>query len=149
VSENDEKTRVTQVVQAPPPEQGTGNDCVVVIYAAEQGLLNYDGIRVYEKWINDLGDEQRPTGELPGIVPSSGWGYEWGNGPAWDSAFLLIPWYLYEYYGDPSSLKAQRYNRVHLRRTPRRNPAGQQCNKGQQQRSRSKRCQIGRTHAKE
>ena len=23
----------------PPPEQGTGNDCVVVIYAAEQGLL--------------------------------------------------------------------------------------------------------------
>jgi len=39
VSENDEKTRVTQVVQAPPPEQGTGNDCVVVIYAAEAGLL--------------------------------------------------------------------------------------------------------------
>ena len=39
VSENDEKTRVTQVVQAPPPEQGTGNDCVVVIYAAEPGLL--------------------------------------------------------------------------------------------------------------
>jgi len=39
VSENDEKTRVTQVVQAPPPDQGTGNDCVVVIYAAEQGLL--------------------------------------------------------------------------------------------------------------
>ncbi len=39
MSENDEKTRVTQVVQAPPPEQGTGNDCVVVIYAAEPGLL--------------------------------------------------------------------------------------------------------------
>jgi two-component system cell cycle response regulator len=39
VSENDEKTRVTQVVQAPPPDQGSGNDCVVVIYAAEQGLL--------------------------------------------------------------------------------------------------------------
>ena len=39
MSENDEKTRVTQVVQAPPPEQGTGNDCVVVIYAAEAGLL--------------------------------------------------------------------------------------------------------------
>jgi len=39
VSENDEKTRVTQVVQAPPPDQGTGNDCVVVIYAAEPGLL--------------------------------------------------------------------------------------------------------------
>ncbi len=41
-----------------------------------------------------------PTGELPGIVPTSGWGYNWGNGPAWDSAFLLIPYYLYEYCGD-------------------------------------------------
>ena len=27
------------------------------------------------------------SGELPGIVPTSGWGYKWGNGPAWDSAF--------------------------------------------------------------
>jgi two-component system, cell cycle response regulator len=39
VSENDEKTRVTQVVQAPPPDQPAGNDCVVVIYASEPGLL--------------------------------------------------------------------------------------------------------------
>jgi alpha-L-rhamnosidase len=68
--------------------------------AAEFGLLHYDSAGVYAKWINDLGDEQRPTGELPGIVPSSGWGYEWGNGPAWDSAFLLIPWYCYIYDGD-------------------------------------------------
>jgi diguanylate cyclase (GGDEF)-like protein len=39
LSESDEKTRVTQVVQAPPPDQTPGNDCVVVIYAAEAGLL--------------------------------------------------------------------------------------------------------------
>jgi len=39
LSESDEKTRVTQVVQAPPPDQTPGNDCVVVIYAAEPGLL--------------------------------------------------------------------------------------------------------------
>jgi two-component system, cell cycle response regulator len=39
VSENDEKTRVTQVVQAPPPDQPAGNDCVVIIYAQEPGLL--------------------------------------------------------------------------------------------------------------
>ena len=72
--------------------------------AAEQGLLNYAPAAVYAKWINDLGDEQRPTGELPGIVPTSGWGYKWGNGPAWDSAFLLIPFYLYEYCGDTKVL---------------------------------------------
>jgi alpha-L-rhamnosidase len=59
---------------------------------------------VYTKWINDLGDEQRASGELPGIVPTSGWGYKWGNGPAWDSAFLLIPFYLYQYCGDTKVL---------------------------------------------
>ena len=39
MSEYDEKTRVTQVVQAPPPEEGASNDCLVVIYTAEPGLL--------------------------------------------------------------------------------------------------------------
>lgn len=73
--------------------------------AAEQGLFNYAPIAVYTKWIRDLDDEQKPTGELPGIVPTSGWGYAWGNGPAWDSAYLLIPWYVYEYCGDANLLK--------------------------------------------
>lgn len=73
--------------------------------AAEQALFNYAPVSVYAKWINDLGDEQQPTGKLPGIVPTSGWGYAWGNGPAWDSAFLLIPFYLYEYCGDTRVLR--------------------------------------------
>lgn len=73
--------------------------------AAEQGIYNYMPASIYTKWINDLGDEQKPTGQLPGIVPSAGWGYEWGNGPAWDSAFPLIPLYLYEFYGDAKPLR--------------------------------------------
>jgi diguanylate cyclase (GGDEF)-like protein len=39
VSEFDEKTRVTQVVQQRMPDESTGNDCVVVIYTKEPGLL--------------------------------------------------------------------------------------------------------------
>jgi diguanylate cyclase (GGDEF)-like protein len=39
LSEFDEKTRVTQVVQAPAQQESTGNDCVVVIYTKEPGLL--------------------------------------------------------------------------------------------------------------
>ncbi|HVZ30839.1 MAG TPA: GGDEF domain-containing protein, partial [Polyangiaceae bacterium] len=35
----DEKTRVTQVSQEAPPEQGRVNDCVVVIYTKEPTLL--------------------------------------------------------------------------------------------------------------
>jgi alpha-L-rhamnosidase len=73
--------------------------------AAEQAIYNFMPAGVYTKWINDLGDEQKPSGQLPGIVPTSGWGYTWGNGPAWDSAFELIPFYLYEYYGDTQPLR--------------------------------------------
>lgn len=72
--------------------------------ACEFGLLNYDSVAFYEKWIQDLADEQRPDGNLPGIVPTGGWGYAWGNGPAWDSAFILIPQYVYEYTGDSTLL---------------------------------------------
>jgi len=73
--------------------------------AAEQGIFNFMPAGIYTKWVNDIGDEQRPAGQLPGIVPTSGWGYAWGNGPAWDSAFALIPFYLYEYYGDAQPLR--------------------------------------------
>ena len=73
--------------------------------AAEQAQFNFFPVTVHQKWINDLGDEQKPTGQLPGIVPTSGWGYSWGNGPAWDSSFLLIPWYEYVYYGDTENFR--------------------------------------------
>lgn len=74
--------------------------------ALEQGLYYTDGMAAYHKWISDIADEQMMNGALPGIIPTSGWGYQRYNGPAWDSAFLLIPWQLYEYYGDDSLLRA-------------------------------------------
>ena len=68
--------------------------------AAEQAMYNFQNVPGYEKWINDLMDEQQRNGNLPGIVPTSGWGYAWGNGPAWDRALVIIPWMLYIYEGD-------------------------------------------------
>ncbi len=68
--------------------------------AVEQAQFNWQNTAAYEKWMQDFRDEQRPDGNLPGIVPTSGWGYDWGNGPAWDSAFLIIPWTLYVYQAD-------------------------------------------------
>ena len=73
--------------------------------AAEQAMYNWQNTAAYEKWMQDCRDEQRPDGNLPGIVPTSGWGYAWGNGPAWDSAYVLIPWYLYIYQGDTRVLE--------------------------------------------
>ena len=68
--------------------------------AVEQAQYNFENTAAYRKWIDDLTDEQRPDGNLPGIVPTGGWGYQWGNGPAWDSALINIPWTIYCYRGD-------------------------------------------------
>ena len=75
------------------------------LLSAEQVLLNFDPVTAYRKWIADIEDAQRPSGQLPGIVPSGGWGYNWGSGPAWDSALILIPWYCYLYAGDRQILE--------------------------------------------
>ncbi|MGI4884052.1 MAG: family 78 glycoside hydrolase catalytic domain [Janthinobacterium lividum] len=72
--------------------------------ASETGLYNFDGITVYEKWLADHRDEQQPNGVLPSIIPSDGWGYEWGNGPDWTSTIAIIPWNIYLFYGDAKLL---------------------------------------------
>lgn len=68
--------------------------------AAETGLYNFDAAACYTQWLRDFRDEQQDDGSLPGIIPTGGWGYTWGNGPAWDSALVLIPWYVWQYRGD-------------------------------------------------
>ncbi len=72
--------------------------------ASETGLYNFDGITVYEKWLADHRDEQQPNGVLPAIIPTSGWGYTWANGPDWTSTIAIIPWNIYLFYGDPKLL---------------------------------------------
>lgn len=72
--------------------------------AIETGLYSFDGITVYEKWLADHRDEQQPNGVLPSIIPTDGWGYEWGNGPDWTSTIAIIPWNIYLFYGDTSLL---------------------------------------------
>ncbi|MCC8035943.1 MAG: glycoside hydrolase family 78 protein [Rikenellaceae bacterium] len=71
----------------------------------ETALYNFDAITVYEKWLEDHIDEQRPDGVLPSIIPTAGWGYDWGNGPDWTSTITVIPWQIYMFYGDATLLK--------------------------------------------
>lgn len=79
--------------------------------AVETGLYNFDGITIYEKWLADHRDEQQPNGVLPSIIPSSGWGYQWGNGPDWTSTIAIIPWNIYLFYGD-SRLLGRCYDNI-------------------------------------
>ncbi|MCD6355469.1 MAG: family 78 glycoside hydrolase catalytic domain [Prolixibacteraceae bacterium] len=72
----------------------------------ETGLYNFDGITIYEKWLADHQDEQQPNGVLPAIIPTSGWGYHWANGPDWTSTIAIIPWNIYLFYGDSHLLES-------------------------------------------
>ncbi|RFS14402.1 alpha-L-rhamnosidase [Emticicia sp. C21] len=81
--------------------------------ASETGLYNFDGITVYEKWLADHRDEQQANGILPSIIPTGGWGYEWGNGPDWTSTIAIIPWNVYLFYGDTKILTDNYDNMKH------------------------------------
>ena len=81
---------------------------------AGTGMMNFYTYNGYRKWLNDFTDEQKQSGDLPGIIPTSGWGYEYGRdpetqiygyGPQWEGACITIPWKLFQYYGDTSVLK--------------------------------------------
>lgn len=73
--------------------------------AVQLGLLNYDGITFYEKWMRDFIDAQKDNGNIPGVIPSAGWGYGEWPGPVWDAALFIIPVALYDYYGDASCIR--------------------------------------------
>jgi len=67
--------------------------------ACEAGLMNFQSIGLYEKWLDDFADCQLPDGRAALIVPTAGWG-RGGCNPAWDSALPIIANDLYDYSGD-------------------------------------------------
>ncbi|WP_312333413.1 alpha-L-rhamnosidase [Sphingobacterium sp.] len=73
--------------------------------AIETALFNFDGITVYEKWMADHRDEQQENGVLPDIIPTGGWGYGTANGLDWTSTIAIIPWQIYQFYGDSRALE--------------------------------------------
>lgn len=89
-------------------KNGWTGDAHIVI---ETALFNYDAITIYEKWLADHRDAQLGNGILPAIIPTSTWGYSWGNGVDWTSSMIIIPWTLYLYYGDTRPL-SQNYTNM-------------------------------------
>ena len=67
--------------------------------SAEQILLTLKCSEELRVWLKMLALSQLRDGSLPCIVPTSGWGYQWGNGPMWDSAAVTVPYYIYKYDG--------------------------------------------------
>lgn len=66
-------------------------------------MFNFHIREEYEKWLWDMEDAQLQSGMIPNTVPYFGGG---GGPGGWGSACIIIPWNLYEAYGDKSVLAA-------------------------------------------
>lgn len=80
-------------------KNGWAGDAVM---AAEHAMLQWHNVPAYEQWMRSFRDVQRPHGQLPLIIPTGDWGYDYRGEvqPPRDAAILVIPWYLYLYHGD-------------------------------------------------
>ncbi len=68
--------------------------------SADHMALLYDVEKSWREWLANIRKSQNDAGALPGIVPTAGWGFDWGNGPAWDSVLFNLPYMLYKYRGN-------------------------------------------------
>ncbi len=73
--------------------------------SAEQTLLKFDASINYREWMRNICAAQNGVGALPGIVPTGGWGFNWGNGPAWDCVLAVLPYFSYKYRGDKQIIR--------------------------------------------
>lgn len=73
--------------------------------STEQILLNFAPEHSYREWLHNIRKAQADDGSLPGIVPTSGWGFDWGNGPAWDCALTVIPYLIWRYRGSTEIIR--------------------------------------------
>lgn len=67
--------------------------------STEQMLTNFSMVKFFEKWIQDIFDAMRDDGAMPGIIPTNGWGYQWGNGPVSDGVLFEVPHKIYLFTG--------------------------------------------------
>lgn len=68
--------------------------------SAEQMLINLSVENSLSEWMRSIRKAQREDGAIPGIIPTAGWGFNWGNGPAWDCVIAYIPFFVWKYRGN-------------------------------------------------
>ncbi len=73
--------------------------------SAPHMLLNYYCGNSFKEWLNNVRKAQNSVGAYPGIVPTGGWGFDWGNGPIWDSVITNLCYYTYRYEGNIEIIK--------------------------------------------
>ncbi len=73
--------------------------------SSEHMLLRYTAASSLREWLCNIRAAQLENGKIPGIIPTPGFGYDWGNGPAWDSVMTTLPYDIYRFTGNTDVLK--------------------------------------------
>lgn len=73
--------------------------------SAEHMIFTINPENSWREWLNNIRAAQKESGMLPGIVPTDTWGYEWGNGPAWDSVIFNLPYFTFKYRGETEMIE--------------------------------------------
>jgi alpha-L-rhamnosidase len=69
-------------------------------------LATLDLARFFTKWLGDIRDSQAESGQLPVIVPSSGWGFtDLSPATEWPTVYPFLLRELYRWYGDDRLLR--------------------------------------------
>ncbi len=69
----------------------------------EEALYNFDMILAYEKFLDDIAECQKDDGSISDVVPPY-WPF-YPADPAWGTAYIVILWYLYQFYADTRPLE--------------------------------------------
>ena len=67
--------------------------------------FNFDVAPFYTKWLGDVTADQLPNGRVPHVIPDVLKGD--GGATAWADASVVVPWTMYQVYGDKRILEVQ------------------------------------------
>lgn len=76
-----------------------------IALSAEQMMLSISAERNFKEWMRSVRKVMRESGAIPCYIPTAGNGFDWGAGPAWDQALVIVPYYVWLYRGDEEILK--------------------------------------------
>jgi len=78
-------------------------------FVAEDYIYNFGTASFWTKWMNDIKDSQKSDGCVPYVSPPNWGANSYNMWPAWQSAYHLFVWYVYQYYDDKRIL-AEHYD---------------------------------------
>ena len=80
---------------------GWTGDCQVF---APTACFNRDCAGFYTKWLRDLAVDQHEDGAVPHVIPNV---LGRGGAHGWQDAAVIVPWVVYQYYGDVQIMEEQ------------------------------------------